>query len=96
MEIQFLAELVFSLGALWEEKHTRIFPFQTLSQETLGLGALTAATLPETNIPCPSILTASMLNRPATPAPVALSFAHPEMHGTYTRVDTIKASDFRL
>ena len=89
-----IAAKMYKLGDLWQCGDcmwtTRY------SQEILGLGALTAAILPETNTPCPFILKASMLNRLATPAPSALSFAHPEMLGTCTRVDTIKASDFRL
>ena len=60
------------------------------SQEILGLGALTAAILPETNTPCLSKLKASMLSHLATPAPSALSFVPLRMLGTFTRVDTTK------
>ena len=86
-----IAAKMYKLGDLWQCGDCMWTT--CYSQEILGLGALTAAILPETNTPCLSKLKASHL---ATPAPSALNFAHPEMLGTCTRVDTIKASDFRL
>ena len=80
-----IAAKMYKLGDLWQCGDcmwtTRC------SQEIPGLGALTAATLPETNTPCLPKLKASHL---ATPAPSALSFVPLRMLGTFTRVDTTK------